>query len=176
MTEAAKSSAAPLVRRVSVGDLPGRGLEITVEPTPAEREALARDFGLVSVDSLKGTFKLVRKGRLVRVTGEVKGTVQQTCVVTMEAFPAEVQEPVDVRYAEEVFEPGEEVELTQADLDAPEPIVAGGIDVGALTAEFLALGLDPYPRKPGVSFDFEAPGHEDASPFAALAALKDPGK
>ena len=27
------------------------------------------------------------------------------------------------------------------------------IDLGALAAEFLALGLDPYPRKPGVAFD-----------------------
>ena len=36
--------------------------------------------------------------------------------------------------------------------DAPDPIVDGKIDLGALAAEFLALGLDPYPRKPGVAF------------------------
>ena len=34
--------------------------------------------------------------------------------------------------------------------DAPDPIVDGKIDLGALAAEFMILGLDPYPRKPGV--------------------------
>ena len=31
----------------------------------------------------------------------------------------------------------------------------GRIDLGAIVAEHLALGLDPYPRTPGVDF----PGH-----------------
>ena len=174
MTPTEKPAPARLVRRVSVRDLPGRGLDVTVEPNADERSALARDFGLAAIDSLKGTFKLVRKSRTIRVTGEVKAKVQQICVVTLEPFPAEVDQEVDVRFSDEVAEPGEEVELTEADLDAPEPIVGGAIDVGALTAEFLVLGLDPYPRKPGVSFDFEEPGNDEASPFAALAALRDP--
>ena len=40
------------------------------------------------------------------------------------------------------------------DYEPPDEIVNGQIDLGALTAEFLALGLDPYPRKPGVDFSF----------------------
>ncbi len=48
----------------------------------------------------------------------------------------------------------------------------GRIDFGALTAEFLALGLDPYPRKPGVAFEPVSAG-EEPLPFADLAALKD---
>ena len=42
-----------------------------------------------------------------------------------------------------------------------------------LATEYLILGVDPHPRKPGIAFD--APKAEDAaegSPFAALAALK----
>ena len=31
--------------------------------------------------------------------------------------------------------------------DAPDPIVDGKVDLGALAAEFIALALDPYPRK-----------------------------
>ena len=42
------------------------------------------------------------------------------------------------------------------------------IDLGAVVAEFLALGLDPYPRKPGVDFDFKDPADAEMSPFAAL--------
>ena len=58
--------------------------------------------------------------------------------------------------------------------DPPEPIVNGRIDLGAVTAEFLALGLDPYPRKPGVAYE-PAPERDPAdSPFAALAKMKKP--
>jgi uncharacterized metal-binding protein YceD (DUF177 family) len=60
--------------------------------------------------------------------------------------------------------------------DPPDPIIAGRIDLGALVTEFLALSLDPYPRKPGVEFE-DAPTAPDdrleESPFAKLAALKD---
>lgn len=48
----------------------------------------------------------------------------------------------------------------------------GRIDLGALTAEFLALGLDPYPRKPGVDFEPVASGPE-SGPFDALRRLRD---
>ena len=56
--------------------------------------------------------------------------------------------------------------------DPPDPIVDGKIDLGALAAEFLALGLDPYPRKPGVAFDPPEPQGGRDSPFAALAEPK----
>ena len=57
-------------------------------------------------------------------------------------------------------------------LEPPDEIVNGQIDLGALTAEFLALGLDPYPRKPGVDFNYRDPADEKDSPFAALSKLK----
>ena len=56
--------------------------------------------------------------------------------------------------------------------DPPDPIVDGKIDLGALAAEFFALGLDPYPRKPGVAFDAARRGRGRDSPFAALAKPK----
>ena len=51
------------------------------------------------------------------------------------------------------------------------------VDLGAVASEFLLLGIDPYPRKPGVKF--EPPpraGDAAAHPFAALEALKKGGK
>jgi hypothetical protein len=55
--------------------------------------------------------------------------------------------------------------------DPPDPIVNGQIDLGALAAEFLALNLDLYPRKPGVMFEAANAGAEASaidSPFAVL--------
>ena len=37
-----------------------------------------------------------------------------------------------------------------------------------LAAEFFALGLDPYPRKPGVAFEAPQDREDAASPFSAL--------
>ena len=53
-----------------------------------------------------------------------------------------------------------------------EPLIGGSIDLGALATEFLILGLDPYPRKPGATFQPPADAKPEESPFAALAALK----
>ena len=54
----------------------------------------------------------------------------------------------------------------------PEPIVDGRLDLGALATEFLILGIDPYPRKPGAVFEAPSSADRDATAFAALAALK----
>jgi hypothetical protein len=49
----------------------------------------------------------------------------------------------------------------------------GIVDLGAIATEFLILGIDPYPRKPGAVFDApQAKENVAAQPFAALAALK----
>ena len=50
--------------------------------------------------------------------------------------------------------------------------VDGTIDLGAIATEFLILGIDPYPRKPGIVFDAPRTGEASGHPFAALAALK----
>ena len=53
----------------------------------------------------------------------------------------------------------------------PEPLIGGVVDLGALATEFLLLGLDPYPRKPGAVFEPPRDLKPDAGPFAALAKL-----
>ena len=65
---------------------------------------------------------------------------------------------------------GREVEIP-AD-DPPEPLVGGKVDLGAIATEFLILGLDPYPRKPGTVFACPSAGDDISHPFSALAALK----
>ena len=51
----------------------------------------------------------------------------------------------------------------------------GVVDLGAVATEFLLLGIDPYPRKPGAVFDAPPAGDPSSHPFAALAALKKGG-
>jgi hypothetical protein len=102
------------------------------------------------------------------VTGTVEAVVTQICTVSLEPFEGPVREPVEV-----VFTDTDQLAGTDAeDVEVPDPLIGGRIDFGALTAEFLALGLDPYPRKPGIAFEPVVVG-EDAGPFDALRRLRD---
>ncbi len=158
-------AAEPLSRPVAVADIPPEGLDATVEATPEEREALAREFKLPAVHALTGTFRLSGTRSRVHVSGRVEARVEQVCVVTLDPFENEVHEEVEVDFAAESGAPASRD-------DPPDEIVGGAVDLGALTAEFLALGLDPHPRKPGVDFSFEAGDDRPPSPFAALDKLR----
>ena len=155
-----------LSRPIRVADLPPEGLDITVEATAEEREALARDFKLPAIHAVTGTFHLSGTRSRVRVSGRIDAAVSQICVVTLDPFDSDIREDVDVEFAA----PGAASAAHTA--DPPDEIVDGTVDLGALTAEFLALGLDPYPRKPGVDFAYEAGDDRTESPFAALGQLK----
>ena len=151
---------------------------MTIEASPAEREALASLYKLPAIAALTATLRLEPAGRGgARVTGAVHGEFTQTCVVSLEPFRCErstrsstcgsrrrrKRNPAAGRARETLT-------ISLADEDDPDPVVDGKIDLGALTAEFFALGLDPYPRKPGVEFVAPAESPPPDSPFAALAA------
>ena len=173
------TSEALFSRTVRVEAVPKDGLTRTIEADPAERAALAELNRLPDIAKLTATFTLRRAGRAgVRVSGVVHAELTQTCVVSLEPLAATLDEPVDVRFAPSAEEAaarrgasGASAETILIDAeDAPDPIVDGRIDLGALAAEFMALGLDPYPRKPGAAF---APPAEQvggaSSPLQALA-------
>ena len=157
----------PLSRSVNVERLPKDRAEIVVEATPAECEALARDFKIPAIRNLVGRFALSGPLTRLRAVGQVEAVVTQVCTVTLEPFEAKISEPIEVEFTNADILEGTEAE----DVDLPDPIVNGRVDFGVLTAEFLALGLDPYPRKPGVAFEPVTVG-EEPLPFSDLAALR----
>ena len=61
-------------------------------------------------------------------------------------------------------------------LDQPEPLVDGKIDVGEVVAQFLAVAMNPYPRKDGAKVADVVKSEDEEerpNPFAKLAGLKD---
>ncbi|MBM6595530.1 YceD family protein [Microvirga pudoricolor] len=163
----------PLTRPVDVVHMPARGTQAHVHATEEECRALARDFKLPAIRSLTGDFTLEKTAKGIQVRGTVRADITQTCVATLEDFDSTVEEDVDVDFAEPEGMPAAPP-TDEHDFDPPDEIVNGKIDLGALTAEFLALGLDPYPRKPGAAFEGGDKDKEE-SPFAALAKLKGQG-
>ena len=173
------TEAQPLTRVVRIEALPKEGQSVTIEASAAEREALAELYDLPAIAALTATLRVEPAGQGgARVTGAVRGELTQICVLTLEPFPATVEEAVDVRFAPGAEEESarraarETLTLSLADEDDPDPVIDGKIDLGALAAEFFALGLDPYPRKPGAEFVAPAEPAPGDSPFAALAARK----
>lgn len=183
-------------RPLAAVDVPEDGLELTISADASERAALAEADDLAALSRLEAKLKVTRAGRGgLRVAGELTADVRQTCVVTLEEFDARVVEPIDVSFAPEAApaappptermsrrrreaEPEEQKEprasrhIADLDEDAPDRLVDGRIDLGAIVAEFLALALDPYPRKPGALF---APPEEKA-PEEKVEEEKPPAK
>lgn len=171
----------PLSRPLLVDQVPDAGRDVSLTASEAERAALAKDFGLPRILALEGRFHVAPTAAGVDVTGTVDAQVEQICVVTLEPFETQISEPVEVSFSHEtpenILEDDEDGPAIAIDLgrDPPDPIVDGRIDLGQIALEFLALGLDPHPRKPGIAFDEVSTGDAPApSPFAVLSALKKP--
>jgi hypothetical protein len=177
------SASLPLSRPHSVADVPAGGRHVRITADAGERAAVAAALELPSVGALTAEFELRRRGRAgLSVTGHVEAEVEQICVVSLDPFPATVREPVEVEFVPPDH-PGRrkpaaavdaEAEEAATDLDAPDLLIDGRIDLGALAVEFVALGLDPHPRKPGAAFvgpAIDDPGAE-THPFARLARLR----
>jgi hypothetical protein len=166
-----------LSRSVVIADIPKRGLDVKIEASPEERERIAREFELPSLNSLIATYHVVPIAGGVRARGAVTASLQQVCVISLDPFETEVSEEVDLTFADEPRHghleglQGREISISPEEEDPAEPIVDGKIDLGAVSLEFLALGLDPYPRKPGVELAHRSPAEEKPlSPFAVLAS------
>jgi uncharacterized metal-binding protein YceD (DUF177 family) len=167
--------------RVALDDIAETGRHVDLTADRDVRAAIARMAGLRDLPRLEASFDLIRHGANgLHVTGHVSATVGQNCVVTLEPLTNQVEEDVDVLFtpprpaatkadAAEAFEPAPR--RTEGAWNEPEPLIDGAVDLGALAAEFLILGLDPYPRQAGAVFEPLQDARPEPSPFAALAKL-----
>jgi hypothetical protein len=158
----------------SVSDVPEGGLHVDLTAGDRERDAIARLAGLSRLPRLDASFDITRHGRSgLRIVGRVAATVGQICGVTLDPIENEVDEAVDLLFVPQAQAAGDEPKEIEIPIeDAPEALVEGAVDLGAIATEFLILGIDPYPRKPGTVFQPPRVGDDIAHPFAALAALK----
>jgi uncharacterized metal-binding protein YceD (DUF177 family) len=155
-------------RQFRAHDVGGMVRQQMIEADPVEREALARRFDLLELDLLTAALELKREAGGIRVSGQIHASGIQPCVATAEPVPFLITERVHLLLTEAAPE-GDEIELADADLDT-EPLEGDIIDLGEITAQALALALDPYPRStapaPGVITEDQA--RIASSPFAVL--------
>lgn len=180
--------------KIDADDIGAAPLRTTISASPQERKDLARRLRVDSVDSLEAQLVLKRdpKNMIVHVAGDLHAKVTQSCVVTLEPMEQKIETSVDGWYAD----PDAVVSLTKArrdrqsrgtdsefpvleEKDDPEAIVNGEIDLGELVTQYLALAIDPYPRKEGADSGLEQADESGAkppkirqNPFAALKNWK----
>ncbi|MBA4806316.1 DUF177 domain-containing protein [Brevundimonas sp.] len=152
----------------------GSGLTRMLEPDAETRKRIARALDLqrledfvidMEVKPTPSTSEWTLKGR-------VKAHAVQTCGLTLEPLPVDVDRRFSIQLVEAAPQETDEIEVTLDEEDA-DLIEDGKIDLGQYAVEQLALSLDPFPRKPGAEFvQPEEPA--EISPFAALKALKSP--
>lgn len=173
--QAEKPAPMPWRVPVAVEDVAETGERFELVADADVRAAVARMAGLRELPRLEANFEVRRHGPGgLHVAGRVSATVGQACVVTLEPLVNEVDEEIDLLFVPQsaVESTGAPADVGDASFDEAEPLVGGSIDLGALAIEFLILGLDPYPRKPGAVFEQPYGPERDEGPFAALAALK----
>jgi uncharacterized metal-binding protein YceD (DUF177 family) len=171
-----------------VEQVPEAGTDVVIVANAGECTALAAWNGLAGISMLEAHFHVAhRAGRSLNVSGRVSASMTQICGVSLDPFESTIAQEVDVDFVpqEDLSKPKgikskyeaakmrERAPLDEEEEDPPDLIVDGKIDLGSLASEFLALALDPYPRKPGAEFgEVLIDGTKDReSPFAILRRL-----
>lgn len=170
--------------QVKVGHVSANPVQVHVEADARERAALGELWQVEAVNRLTADLQINRwKKDGIRIWGRVEGEIVQACVVTLEPVVSEIRQEIDQIFVPEgsklariVTDEAGEMVLDPDGPDLPETFVGDTIDAGAVVAEFAALGIDPYPKKPGAHFagHIESDDAKDRppSPFAVLKGWK----
>lgn len=169
---------------VKVGHISANAVTVRISADPSDLARLKAQWDVREVRSFEAEVALGRwKRDGVRLKGHVIVSIIQDCVVTLDPVAQQIEEdfeaiflPESSRLAKRMQDGSAEIVLDPEGPDLPETFTGDSIDVGAVAAEFAALAIDPYPRKPGVDFAdrIESDSSQDKkpSPFAVLQSLK----
>ncbi len=170
---------------MAAADVPQNGTHVPFEANEEERAALAKRFDLLELSSFKGkvAIKPWRRHGL-SLEGRFTAEVLQACVATLEPIASRLSQdfalhflPAEMIDHDAAAAAAGEIIVDVQSEDPPEPIDNGQIDVGEIMSEQLAVAIDPYPKKPGATFQglgeaVVEEGDKPANPFAALEKLK----
>lgn len=159
---------------VRFSDLARGPVERRIAPDAAQLPVLARQLGVDALESLSADVKVSPWLDGAELRGDFSARVMQTCGVTLEPLENTIGGNLHVRLlpAGSPNLPGEDAEIDLEGEDPPDAVEGEEIDIAAYVVEYVALEIDPFPRKPGAVF---APpqAEEETSPFAVLKRLKD---
>lgn len=172
--------------RISLATVSEAGLEKRLAASEPARAALVRRLGVIDLPRFSATFRLAprRGGRAYLLDAHLSAEVVQSCVVSLEPVAEEIEEDLRILFDRdmtpdpEMMGPPQEG-LFEGEVTDFEPLDGGEIDIGEILCQFLALALDPYPRRPGLEANLprESAGEEERpqasrkNPFSSLSNM-----
>jgi uncharacterized metal-binding protein YceD (DUF177 family) len=116
---------------------------VVLTASPEECAALARRFLLVAVKRLEATVELEPAGKVVNATGRLTAKIVQSCAVSGEDLPVNIDEELTLRFVPARPASSADAELTAEELDELE-YEGTAFDLGEAVAQGLALAIDPF--------------------------------
>ncbi len=173
---------------IVAGDITNDAKDFVIEADKDDFTAIARALNVLSVRELSANLRIHRTKNSIRLRGHVAAMVEQSCVVTLEPVQQALKETIDRTFVASSSEinpvfakmnSNREMMIDPDEVDPPEIIEIGRLDLAAIALEHVIIGLDLYPRSPDADLS-EMPATEFArngeaereSPFAAHAKLK----
>lgn len=169
-----KENNAELMRVVNLERIYNDKAHYVVTASKEECDNLAKRFDLIAVESLEARYdidpaKTSRGGYHLR--GKLHGDVVQSCVVTLAPVKEVVDADIDLQVIDKKYE-----DLDPLDPELEEDFeysIQDEVDLGEITAQYLSLSLNPYPRAPNVDANKVLEEFQDEkNPFAVLEKLK----
>jgi uncharacterized metal-binding protein YceD (DUF177 family) len=170
----------PLSHPYNLARLGNAGDTVTFAADDAQRAAIAKWSGVLSLERLEVTVAIAKHGTArFGLDFTLAAEVTQACVVTLEPVPAQIAR----HFRRELLftgplrhKPGDddsEVVLDLAQEEGPEEIQSLHYDLAVPVLEEYVLSLEPYPRCRGVAFTPQSqPSEAPESPFAVLKDQK----
>lgn len=191
-----RAKALPVRVIQNVEHLGSTPVDVAIRLDQSLASELAEYLDVEALENFQAELHLRRWGAHgVAVTGEVSADIVQECVVSLAPVCSHVKEIISARFlpetelemeAEAPSAPSGEIWVDPAEDDPPEGFNGREIDLGAVAVEFLALGINPYPRAEGANLNQSEdlspdrgeslpPSGEEQAPnaFRVLAALRD---
>ncbi|WP_169568687.1 YceD family protein [Sneathiella limimaris] len=151
-----QNAGAEFVKWIKVDRLKRDPIEFQFTADENERADLAKRLGILGLNSLdvKGVIKRKDGSKFLELSANMKAEAVQECVVSLEPVP----QKIDVEFAlcytfdkEDTVPTEVEYVFSKDEVDLPELVEGGQIDVVQAASEQIALALDPYPRAEGAS-------------------------
>lgn len=180
MNDTATPSVSELSRPIEIAALFTRkNMTMTIRASAEECQALAKRLGIIEVRQLEARLVL-STGPVAgnfRIDGHLDAVVVQPCTLSFEP----VEEIIGEDFTEILTTRAEnlkDIDDTARDDDLPVDLVEGEtLDAGEIVAQWLSLGLNPYPRSDKPVFEHnESTRAEDGSlthtPFSVLENMQ----
>jgi len=139
-------------------------------------QTLTEILQVPAVNSFVADMKLVfqKKKGILEILGKIKAELSLISVISLELFDKEYETDFKVVYDtnakyEDIYQDDEDINM-----DLPDIVIGGQIDLGDIAIEQLALVMEDHPRKEGEIFEAVIEDNSPVrhNPFAVLEKLK----